>query len=515
MDARGTAEYPFPSVPVPVRHLLAVVLVAIVFLAYRGPATVIDEGSLFLLLSIVVLGTAWFAGTGGALGVTVLGAVIGSLHAGPAANRAVEMHLALFIGHGVLLTALVAELRRALQQAEHEAGVAQAARLESEAASRMKDEFLGTVSHELRTPLNAVLGWVHLIRTGKLDDATEARGFESIERNVRLQAQLTADLLDVSKALTGRLRVELRPVSLPAVVSEAVAQVTTAATAKDVTVRLTNADHGVVVRGDPNRLRQVIWHLLANAIKFTPRGGFIDVKVESNDHACICVRDSGPGIAADFLPRIFDRFTQADSSPTRAAGGLGVGLSLVRELVERHGGEIAAVNANGGGAMFTIKLPLHRADQMAPALGPAPAVPTVSSPPLNGVRVLLLDRDADARELFSVALRQRGACVQVAVSIEQALEMLESWRPDVLVSDALSPERDMYSLVGKVHSLETDRGGRIPAVALTSMSRTDATMRRLLADVKRDLPKPVEPAILTAEIARLAGRERRLVRRTS
>jgi len=255
--------------------------------------------------------------------------------------------------------------------------------------------------------------------------------------------------------------------------------------------------------------------LLANAIKFTSRGGSIEVTVESNDYACVRVRDTGPGIAPDFLPRIFDRFTQADSSPTRAAGGLGVGLSLVRELVERHGGEIRAANAKGGGALFTVRLPLHHADQPARAAIPAPALPDVASPPLTGVRVLLLDRDQDAREIFSVALQERGAYVQVAVSVDEALEMLESWRPDVLVSCSHSPERDVYAVVGNVRSLEADRGGRIPAVALTSVNLGDARMRRLLAEVKCDLPKPVEPAILTSEIARAAGRERRAVRRTS
>jgi signal transduction histidine kinase len=509
MSPRGTAAYPFPAVPLAVRRVLALVVVVIVFLAYRGSGTVIDDGSLFLLLSTAVLGTAWLAGTSTALAVTVLGAILGSLLAGPRLSPAVEMHLALFVGHGLLLTALVAELRRARQQAEHEAGLAQAARLESEAASRMKDEFLGTVSHELRTPLNAVLGWLHLIRTGKLDAATEARGFESIDRNVRLQAQLTGDLLDVSRALTGRLSMEMRPVSLAAVVTEAVAQVRTAATAKDVQLNVANAAGAVVVRGDANRLRQVIWHLLANAIKFTPRGGLVDVTVESSDQACVTVRDTGPGIATDFLPHVFERFSQADSSPTRAAGGLGVGLSLVRELVERHGGEIRAANAESGGALFTIQLPVHRADQAAPVARIAHAFSGAGSPRLNGVRVLLLDRDRDARELLSVALEQYGASVRVAVSVDQALEMLESWRPDVLVSDAASPERDAYSVVGKVQSLETERGGRIPALALTSMTGTDAGMRRMVSDVTLDLPKPVEPAVLTAEIARLAGRERR------
>jgi len=295
------------------------------------------------------------------------------------------------------------------------------------------------------------------------------------------------------------------------VIAEALAQVRTAATAKDVTLAVSNPEGPVVVRGDANRLRQVLWHLLANAIKFTPRGGTIRVTVDSNEQVCVTVRDSGPGIAADFLPRIFDRFTQADSSPTRSAGGLGVGLALVRELVERHGGEIRAANAPEGGAMFTVQLPLHRSDQAVRAVVPTPAVP-MASPPLTGVRVLLLDRDKDARDVLSVALEQRGARVQVAVSVAQALEMLESFRPDVLVSDALAAGNG-YQLVGKVHSLETERGGRIPAVALTSMTATDADMRMRLSDVTSDLPKPVEPSILSAEIARLTGRERRQARR--
>jgi CheY-like chemotaxis protein len=210
---------------------------------------------------------------------------------------------------------------------------------------------------------------------------------------------------------------------------------------------------------------------------------------------------------------IFDRFTQADSSPTRASGGLGVGLALAREIVERHGGDIKVSNADAGGAMVTMQLPLHHGDQEAATIAPTPASPAVTSPPLNGLRVLLLDRDRDVRELLSVALQQRGASVCLASSVDEALEMLESWRPDVLVSDAVSPERDAYVLVGKVHSLEPERGGRIPALALTTMTRADEGMRRMLSDVKRDLPKPVEPAILTAEIARLTARERRHAQR--
>jgi CheY-like chemotaxis protein len=279
--------------------------------------------------------------------------------------------------------------------------------------------------------------------------------------------------------------------------------------AKDVTLRVDQPEQSVIVRGDPNRLRQIVWHLLANAIKFTPRSGAIDVIVESDGLACVTVGDTGPGIARDFLPRIFDRFTQADSSPTRLAGGLGVGLALVRELVERHGGEIVARNRDGGGAEFTIQLPLHRADQPVRAVMPPPALVNATSPPLDGLRVLILDHDDDVRELLTVALQQRGASVYAAGTVDKALELLEAWRPDVLVSDALSPEHDAYAVVGKVHALEADRGGRIPALALTSMAWTSEEMRRMLTEVKRDLPKPVEPSVLTAEIARLAGRERR------
>jgi signal transduction histidine kinase len=506
---QAPAPYPFPSIPRPVRHFVAIAAVVIASLASRTTPAV-DEGGLFLLLSITVVGAAWFAGVGSALAVTVLGVTLAALDRGESRDVAVHIHHALFIVEGLLLTALVAALRRARRVAEAAAADAEGARHDVEAASRMKDEFLGTISHELRTPLNAVLGWLHLVRSGKLDAATETRGLEAIERNVRLQAQLTSDLLDVSRALTGRLRLETGPLPLKPIIDEAVAQVTSAATAKDVTLHV-SGDAGLpIVRGDANRLRQIVWHLLANAIKFTPRGGEIFVTLETNEMACITVRDTGPGVAHDFLPRIFDRFTQADSSPTRGAGGLGVGLSLIRELIERHGGDIKVANDPRGGAVFTVRLPLHPEDRPAAVSAALPAPARSSgSPSLDGLRVLLVDRDRDARELLSVALRQRGAAVREAGSVDEALETLEAWRPDVLVSDTVTPERDAYSLVGKVQALESERGGRIPALALTSLARTDESMRRLLSDVKRDLPKPVEPAILTAEIARLVGRERR------
>jgi signal transduction histidine kinase len=512
MTVRG---FPLQAIPSGARHAISLTAVVLVYVAYRTSGTVIDDGGLFLLLSIAVLFNAWFSGTGAALAATVIGAVLGSFAEDATTSAAVQTHLALFIGQGLLLTVLFAELRRAQRTAEREAGQAQAAREDVEAASRMKDEFLGTISHELRTPLNAVLGWLHLIRSGKLDSATRNRGFDAVERNVRLQAQLTADLLDMSKALTGRLNLDVRPIGLIPIVRQAISQISAAALAKSVRLQVSTPENtSLIVRGDVDRLRQIVWHLLANAIKFTPVGGTIEVVVESDGQACIMVRDTGPGIDPGFLPRVFERFSQADSSPTRPTGGLGVGLSLVRELVERHGGEIRARNGeNGIGAVFTVRLPVHADDQTVRPDAAAPAFSNSGSPPLNGVRVLLLDRDHDARDLLSVILQQRGASVRVATSVDEALEMLESWRPDVLVSDAMSPDRDAYSLVGKVHSLESDRGGRIPALALTTLARTDEGMRRMLSDVKRDLPKPIEPAVLTAEIARLTGRERRRAQR--
>jgi CheY-like chemotaxis protein len=411
---------------------------------------------------------------------------------------------------------MVSELRAARRAAEEQARVAQAARREGDAANRMKDEFLGTVSHELRTPLNAVLGWVHLLRTGKLDRETSTRGLESIERNVKLQAQLTGDLLDVSKALTGQLQVESRPTTLGAAASQAVASVESAAKAKGVALDLWIGNPPAVVLGDETRLRQIAWHLLSNAIKFTPRGGTVALSVEASEgEARLTVRDSGTGIDPAFLPQIFGRFTQADSSVTRTAGGLGVGLALVRELVELQGGEINARNReDDGGAVFTARFPLQPAELLSPNGTRHPLLArSGTTAPLDGLRILVLDRDMESRELLRAVLQQRGALVQTAASTAEALESLEAWRPDVLVRESGSPQNGSYVMFGKVHALDTQRGGRIPAFTLTAAGPTDSRLAQLIAQVQRDVPKPVEPAVLTAEIARLVGRERRQAHR--
>lgn len=516
---RGTADaYPFRTLAAPLRFAIALGAISVVFLVDFAAGTTIDDGSKFLLMGTAVMASAWFAGTGPALAATVLGAVLGAFetHGQPAGNAAISTHLALFVVQGLLLTAVISELRAARRASEDQAKAAQAARREGAAANRMKDEFLATVSHELRTPLNAVLGWVYLLRTGKLDSETSARGLESVDRNVRLQAQLTRDLLDVSRALTGELQVESRPATLGEAVRQALATVESAARAKGVVLELSVPDTPVVVLGDETRLRQIAWHLITNAIKFTPQGGTVNLAVEgSRGEARLTVTDSGPGIAPEFLPRIFDRFTQADPSTTRAAGGLGVGLALVRQLVELHGGEVEARNREGAaGAIFTARFPLQPAELLEPQMPkPVSLVDAVGSPPLDGLRVVVLDHDVEGRELVRTVLEQRGAMVRAVGSVEDALEALEGWHPDVLVTDSTAPDHDSYALIAKIHSLDAEHGGRIPALALTTFARTDARLGHVLAGMQSELPKPVEPAQLTAEIARLSGRERRRAQR--
>ena len=510
----GTADsYPFRTQPAPLRFGMAFAALAVVWLIDRAAGTVMDVGSHFLLLGMAVMATAWLAGSGPALATTVVGAILGATGTDSTTPADDAMHLAIFVGQGLLLTALISELRRARRVAEQQARVADAARTEAEAANRMKDEFLATVSHELRTPLNAVLGWVHLLRTGKLDAVTTRRGLESIDRNVRLQAQVTADLLDVSKALTGKLEVDSRPILLADAARQAITSVGAAARARDVQIRSTIPHPSVMMLGDATRVRQIVWQLLSNAIKFSPRGSVVDLVVDQTDEdARIVVRDSGEGIDPAFLPRIFERFTQADGSPTRAVGGLGVGLALVRELAELQGGEVSAANREDGpGSVFSVRFPRYDGDVREAAV--PDAIPISASAPLDGLRVLVLDQDEEGSDLVRTVLQQRGAIVQTVTSVADALEALEGWHPDVLVSDNNSPEHDSYAIVGKVQSLDADRGGRIPAVALTNAARLDHRMRGILAPVQRRVSKPVEPATLMAEVARLAGRERRRARR--
>jgi PAS domain S-box-containing protein len=391
----------------------------------------------------------------------------------------------------------------------------QQARLELEEASRMKDEFLATVSHELRTPLTAMLGWSHLLRTGKLDEASTAHAIETIERNARSQAQLIEDLLDVSRIITGNLLLDVRPVNPTGVIEGAMEAVRPAAEAKGVRL-VKELDTSISsVFGDPTRLQQVIWNLLSNAIKFTPLGGQVSISLARSDsHFEIVVTDTGEGIHPEFLPYVFDRFRQADAKTTRRHGGLGLGLAIVRHLVEMHGGTVSAESDGEDlGATFKVRLPLmpvHKSGQAqganASSAGVHNYLPLECPERLDGLKVLAVDDEADTREVIRVVFEQCGAKVTCASSAAEALRLLEELRPDVLISDIGMPEEDGYELIAKVRALPVERGGKIPAVALTAYARAEDRLRALRAGYQMHVPKPVELAELVAIVARLTER---------
>jgi PAS domain S-box-containing protein len=385
---------------------------------------------------------------------------------------------------------------------------------EAQEANRLKDEFLATVSHELRTPLTAILGWAHLLRGGGVQGDSAARALETIERNARSQSQLIDDLLDVSRIVTGQLRLDVVPVSPHTFIDEAVESVRPAAEAKGVRLQKLIDTGAETVMGDPARLQQVVWNLLANAIKFTPRGGRVQVRLERvNSHVEIAVADTGAGIDPDFLPHVFDRFRQADQRTTRQHGGLGLGLAIVRHLVELHGGTVRADSAGDGtGSTFTVSLPVapvHRKEGAEERVHPAArnTLPSHDCPErLDGLRLLVVDDEADARELLAAGLGQCGAQVTTASSAPEALEALAGGNFAVLVSDIGMPGEDGYELIRKVRALPADSGGRTPAVAVTAYARTEDRLRAMRAGFEMHVSKPVELTELIVVIANLARR---------
>jgi PAS domain S-box-containing protein len=420
------------------------------------------------------------------------------------------------LGSGIIFSAFLRDISaRKRVEAERAALLtrAQTARSEAEAANRAKDEFLTVLSHELRTPLNAVYGWARMLREHQLDEAASARALEAIDRNANAQVQLIDDLLDVSRVITGKMRLDVRPVDLPAVVDAALDAVRPAAAAKEIRLQSVLDPRTGPLTGDPNRLQQVVWNLLMNAVKFTPKGGRVQVHLQRvNSHVEIVVSDTGRGIVPDVLPFVFDRFRQGDSSPTRAHSGLGLGLALVKHLVELHGGSVAAHSAGEGqGATFTVKLPLTIADiGAAPVTRTHPTAASMNLPRaairLDGVRVLMVDDDPDALDLGSTILAGAGADVRTCLSAAAALEMLRQWPPDVLVSDIEMPDEDGYSLIRKVRAWDAERGRRTPAVAVTAYGRPEDRMRSLTAGYNMHVPKPVDPAELTTIIASVVAR---------
>ncbi|HJR08763.1 MAG TPA: ATP-binding protein [Pyrinomonadaceae bacterium] len=414
------------------------------------------------------------------------------------------------------LEAEVAERKEAEERLRVSLVQEQIARADAERANRLKDEFLATASHELRTPLTAIIGWAHMLRKGNLNEATAARALETIERNAKSQAQLVEDILDVSRVITGKLRLKIESVDVSSVINAAIDSVQLAAESKGIQLKVTLDPSARHVAGDAGRLQQVVWNLLSNAIKFTPRGGRVEVRLERADsHAQLKVSDTGCGLNPDFVPFIFDRFRQADGSSTRRHGGLGLGLSIVRHLVELHGGTVHADSpGEGRGATFTIGLPLAVASQGARSSRStgesyswrneetrAPRVKTL--PSLEGVQVLLVDDDRDTLGTLAALLAEYRATVQTASTAADALEVLEWYKPDVLVSDLAMPCEDGYSLIGKLRARETESGEQIPAIALTAYVRIEDRTRALAAGFNMFVPKPVAPDELITAILNL------------
>jgi PAS domain S-box-containing protein len=405
---------------------------------------------------------------------------------------------------------------RKLAEAEREALLQseRAARAEAERISLVKDEFLATLSHELRTPLNAILGWSQLLARRSLNVEELNEGLGVIERNARVQTQLIDDLLDMSRIISGKIRLDVQHVDLQDVVKAAVASVRHSAEAKEIKLQVVLDPMAGPVKGDPNRLQQCFWNLLSNAIKFTPKKGRIHVSLERvNSHLEVCVTDTGQGIKPDFLPHVFERFRQADGTTTRVHGGLGLGLSIVKHLIELHGGAILAKSAGEGqGATFCIELPLlvvreHEPEipRQHPRSTPA-KFEMFDHPSLAGITVLVVDDELDARNLIRRVLEECGAQVLLASSAKEGLEVLRRERPHMLVSDIGMPGEDGYAFIRQVRNLSDADGGRTPAAALTAFARAEDRTRALRAGYQTHVAKPVEPTELSAVVASLAAR---------
>jgi signal transduction histidine kinase/ActR/RegA family two-component response regulator len=382
-----------------------------------------------------------------------------------------------------------------------------AARDEAERLSALKDEFLATLSHELRTPLNAILGWASMLQRGVRDEETLKRGLETIERNARAQGQLIDDLLDMSRIISGNLRLDVQLIEPEKIVEAALGTVHPAAVAKRLDLRVDVARGLGLVLADPGRLQQVLWNLLSNAVKFTPNGGMVQVLLGRDGHDVVFrVADSGIGIEPEFLPHVFDRFRQQDASISRKHGGLGLGLSIARQLVELHGGTIG-VSSPGphAGTTFTVRLPLAEPEAAAPQTEPVLASEARPEGILSGVKVLLVDDVDDTLDVLLQILQHSGARVMAASNAGAALALLERERPDVIVSDIGMPDVDGFELMRRIRRRSASAGGAIPAIALTAFTRQDDRAKAMQAGFNDYLAKPVEPGLLVAHIAKAVG----------
>jgi len=408
----------------------------------------------------------------------------------------------------------VTERKRAEDERKQLLEREQLARAEAERASRMKEDFLANLSHELRTPLNAIVGWTQVLRRRAMDDDEIRQGLETIERNARVQARLIEDLLDMSRITSGKVRLDVQPVDPVSFIEAAVDAVRPAADARGIRLEKMLDPAAGPISGDPRRLQQVIWNLLSNAIKFTPKDGTVQVLLERvGAQVEISVADTGIGITPAFVAHAFERFRQADASSARRHGGLGLGLAIVKQLVELHGGTVQVKSlGEGAGTVFTVQLPIaavHRTADNGKRLHPHPAK-TLSSDfkisDLSGIRVLVVDDEADARDLFKRVLADCGAEVLTVASAGEALVVVETERPHVLLSDIGMPDIDGFELLRRVRALGPARGGKLPAIALTAFARSEDRTRALRAGFLVHVAKPVEPAELVATVAAVAGR---------
>ncbi|HYU97638.1 MAG TPA: ATP-binding protein [Pyrinomonadaceae bacterium] len=507
---------------VPLRYGLALASFALIL----GASFLIESISPFRidltsLIIIAMIGSSWFLGFGPGMVLAVILELTLDYFTPP--QFAFKSAIIIF-NRMVLFTSVVwfASWRRSAEKklrAQRELLQAtleseQRARRQAEAADRLKDEFLATVSHELRTPLSAILGWAAMLNMDELDEKTTRVALSTIERNAKAQAEIISDILDVSSIMTGKLRIDARAVELAAIVRAAVDTLQLAARAKGLSLSVSLDGDACLVVGDPDRLQQIVWNLVSNAIKFTPNGGSAQVRLERvNSNLELTVSDNGIGISSEFLPYVFERFRQADSSSTRAHGGLGLGLAIVRNLVELHGGTVSAESkGTGHGAKFIVQLPIATAPQIEQSEIKLKAIERVDlletdgdgeRPDLAGLRVLLVDDEPDTLEILRRILSQFGANVRGAGSTTEAMNVFLEWKPDVLVSDLGMPEEDGYALIQRVRALRLDQGCDIPAAALTAHVREEDRVLALAAGYQIHIKKPVDPAKLALAVANL------------
>jgi signal transduction histidine kinase/CheY-like chemotaxis protein len=493
------------------RYFIAIAATAVAFTARFLLKSALGNVAPLLTFTLSVVVSAWYGGLGPGLLATALSLILGDYFF-IAESIAERIEETIFLGIGISIS-ILSQARLSLEAKRQQLLASeQDARRAAEDANRLKDEFLSTVSHELRTPLTAINGWALMLRAGRLDAEQSARALETIVRSARSQNQLINDLLDVSRIIAGKMRLDVVPLKLGSVIEAAVETVRPAAEAKGVHLSALLDPKAGAVSGDAERLQQVVWNLLSNAVKFAPNGGRVEVRLKrAGSFAEIIVTDNGQGIKPEFLPYVFERFRQENGGTDRHQGGLGLGLAIVRHIVELHGGTVrVASDGLGKGATFTVALPTAWGRAVSPDaarnIKAGGRLSTQNPPSLAGVRALFVDDEADAREITTMMLKASGAEVRTAASVKEALAACDEWRPDILIADIGMPGEDGYTLMKKLRAREGERGGHIPAIALTAYARREDRLRALSVGYEYHVPKPVEPAELLIAVASLTDR---------